>query len=452
MNFPASLLIRTVLVLLLANASSSVAQAGLWSTAYYPGYRQAYLPPARIDFTAVSHVIHFSVMPQAGGGISVANGLTPAYAADLVTHAHAAGSKALICVGGADSQAGFQAATTSANRAAFITNVVHFMTTYGYDGVDLDWEPLDAADAQQFTNLVTELRIALDQFTPRRLLTVATASRPAWFAALQSQFDQINLMTYDMAGPWPGWVTWFNSPIYDGGFRFPSTSGLVPSMNGMVDSFITAGIAPGKLGVGIPFYGYLWAGGAGTSTGGASLPRQTWGIAPNVTAVAYFDIMATYYQTNLYRWDTNAQAAYLGMDHAGATNDKFLSYDDEHACQAKVSFARNRGLGGVMIWELGQGYRSTQPIGLRDPLLQSVKQALAPPRLTAIQRTNEDIVLSCTSLPLALYRVQWRSDLASGAWLTLTNNLPGTGGILEVADPGAATNQSPRFYRVQTPP
>ena len=33
----------------------------------------------------------------------------------------------------------------------------------------------------------------------------------------------------------------------------------------------------------------------------------------------------------------------------------FVSYDDEHTCQAKVSYARDLGLGGVMIWEIGQG-------------------------------------------------------------------------------------------------
>jgi hypothetical protein len=79
----------------------------------------------------------------------------------------------------------------------------------------------------------------------------------------------------------------------------------------------------------------------------------------------------------LYHWDTNAQAAYLSIDNANSANDKFISYDDEHTCQAKVSYARNRGLGGVMIWELASAWRPSQPAGKRDPMLQAVKQALA---------------------------------------------------------------------------
>ena len=82
---------------------------------------------------------------------------------------------------------------------------------------------------------------------------------------------------------------------------------------------------------------------------------------------------------------------------AGGNDEQYNSYDDEHTCQAKVSYARNRALGGVMIWELGEGYRSSQPA---DPLLQAVKQArLASPNLTGIQRSNLDIRLSFTGFP-----------------------------------------------------
>ena len=59
-------------------------------------------------------------------------------------------------------------------------------------------------------------------------------AQPAMFASIQDQFDQINVMTYDLSGPYSGWVTWFNSPIQDGGYRFASTGGLVPSVDGAV--------------------------------------------------------------------------------------------------------------------------------------------------------------------------------------------------------------------------
>jgi chitinase len=294
---------------------------------------------------------------------------------------------------------------------------------------------------------------ALSAFTPRPLLTAATASQPALFAALQEHFDQINLMTYDLSGAWAGWVTWFNSPIYDGGYRFPSTGGLVPSCDGMADAFMAAGVAPARLAIGIPFYGYLWAGGAGTLTGGAALPRQSWTNAPIVTAVDYADILSKYYTSNLYRWDDAAQAAYLSMDKPGSTNDAFISYDDEHACQAKVSYVRNQGLGGVMIWELGEGYLPNLPAGQQAPLLQAVKEAIrAVPDITSIRRSGQDLQLDFATLALGLYRVEWTGDPKSGLWNTLSNGVPGTGGVVQVMDPGVFGSQPRRFYRVQTPP
>ena len=439
------------------------ARADLWTTAYYPGWEQGTLPASAIDFTVVTHVIHFSLVPNSDGTLnSTANSLTSGNITSLIAAAHGAGRKALICVGGAGSESGFQGATTSGNRPTFINNLTNVMAVHGYDGIDLDWEPLPASDFNQFTNLVNSLRTALNGFSTHKLLTVAAGAYPSYgdppaseyimYAAVQGQFDQISIMTYDLSGPYPGWVTWFNSPIYDGGYRFPSTGGLVPSVDGAVSGFLANGVAGAKLAIGVAFYGDVWAGGGGTSTGGAALPRQSWTNAPSMSQVAYSTILSTYYQSNLYHWDTAAQAAYLSIDQPGSANDQFITYDDAHTCQAKVSYARNHFLGGVMIWELAQAYSPSQPVGQRDPLLQTIKQALATPQLTAIQPTNLNILLSFTSLPLGNYRVLWSSNLSAASWATLTNNVPGTNGVMQVLDPAVRSTQAQRFYRVKTPP
>jgi chitinase len=417
------------------------------------------MPASNIDFTALTHIIHFSVVPNSNGTLdSNANSITTANSTDVVTRAHTAGLKVLICVGGAGSESAFQAATSSANLPVFINNLTNFMASRGYDGVDIDWEPLPASDAQQYTNMVTGLWSALNGFPQHKLLTVAAGAYPPYgdsltaeyvmFAALQSQFDQINIMTYDMSGPYDGWVTWFNSPIYDGGYRFPSNGNLVPSVDGAVTNFLTNGVAPAKLGIGIAFYGYLWTGGSGTSSICITQPRQSWTNAPTATAIRYSTIMTDYYQSNLYHWDTNAQSAYLSITNANPTNNTFISYDDQRTCQAKVSYARNHGLGGVMIWELAQDHQS----GQSSPLVQALKQALATPGLTSIQFSNQNINLSFPSLPLGSYRVQWTSDMTLDAWNTLVvTNVSGPGGTLQIADPNFSS-QSKRFYRVKTPP
>ena len=158
-----------------------------------------------------------------------------------------------------------------------------------------------------------------------------------------------------------------------------------------------------------------------------------------------------YYQTNLYHWDTSAQSAYLGIANAIPTNNIFLSYDDQRTCQAKVSYVRNHGLGGVIIWELAQDHQGGQP----SPLVQAIKQALATPGLTNLQNSNNNINLTFNGIALGSYRVQWISNLTVGVWNTLLiTNVPeaDAGGILQVTDTGVMTNQLQRFYRIKTPP
>jgi chitinase len=428
----------------------------LWVTGYYPGYESGAMAPSNIDLTTVTHVIHFSLVPNSDGSLdSNANNLTAAACAKLVGVAHAAGRKALVCVGGAGSETGFLGATTAANLGLFVANAANFMSAYGYDGVDLDWEPFNSADANPYTNLVNALRATLGA---NKLLTVAAPAYPeygdsptaefAMLASVQGRFDQINIMTFDLSGPYPGWVTWYNSPIYDGGYTFPNTSELVPSINGAVSNFVNNGVVPAKLGIGLPFYGYVWTGGPGVNQ-----PRQSWptNSVPTAAAYTWATIVNTYYQSNLYHWDGAAQAAYLSLTNAPASDDMFISYDDTHACQAKVSFARNLRLGGIMIWELSQDYLPSQPSGRRAPLMSALKEALATPDIAGIQRSGTNIGLSFTSLPLALYRVLWSSNLAFGLWNTLTNNVPGTGTNVAITDP-APPAAPQRFYRIQTPP
>src|SRR6267378_3422021 len=222
-----------LLVLLMGTWCLLGASAEIWRTGYFPGWEQDSMSASAIDFTTITHVMHFAVTPNANGGLDTnANGLTVAKSLDIVSQAHTAGRKVLICIGGGGAQAGFQGAASGANLATFINTITNFMAIRGYDGVDIDWEPLPTTDAQPFSNLIQGLRTALNGFSQPKLLTAAAGAYPPYgdsptaqyvmYAALQSQFDQINVMTYDMSGPYGGWVTWFNSPLYDGGYRFPS--------------------------------------------------------------------------------------------------------------------------------------------------------------------------------------------------------------------------------------
>jgi GH18 family chitinase len=83
--------------------------------------------------------------------------------------------------------------------------------------------------------------------------------------------------------------------------------------------------------------------------------------------------MDQYFSDHLYRWDEDAKAAYLCIDKEESENDKFISFDNERSIRAKFEYVERNKLGGVIIWELGGGYRKKMPAGQRDLLLQQVK-------------------------------------------------------------------------------
>jgi GH18 family chitinase len=76
-----------------------------------------------------------------------------------------------------------------------------------------------------------------------------------------------------------------------------------------------------------------------------------------------------------YHWDDAAQAAYLSIEGAGPADAQFVSYDNEVTAAKMVQYVRSKGIGGLIVWDLGAGYRADQPEGRRDLLLQAVKRA-----------------------------------------------------------------------------
>ena len=348
----------------------------IWVAGYYPSWRQSRLAPQDIDFGAVTHLMHFGVVPRPDGTLDAAvNLMTPANVAGAVEAAHAAGKKILFTVGGQDSRARFEGAISDGHRNAFAAALVKYMRDNGYDGIDIDMEDLPAGDARDYAKFIKRLRGEMNAFVPRPLLTAAALWQPALFASLAAEFDQINLMTYNLSGPYPGWVVWHNGSLYDGGRRFPNGRARLPSVDGLAASFLAAGVPRRKLGVGLSFNGCVWSGGE------VSRPGQGWTTPPSIKSVPYYSLAETYHITEHdraspgYHWDAAAQAAYLSIEGARPGEEQFVSYANAEAAEKMISYVRGRGMGGMIIWDLAAGYRPDQPARQRDVLLQAVKKA-----------------------------------------------------------------------------
>lgn len=366
---------RALLLAGLAMTAAPISEAA-WLTAYYAGWRQKNLRPQDIDFSVITHLIHFSVIPTKFGGVDPGpNMMTPANIAATVACAHDAGKRILFTVGGQSSRTLFESAMSDAHRAAFVDNLVRFMQDHGYDGIDIDMEDVTRADARDFVKFVRALRGRLDAIKPRPLLTAAALWEPALFAQAAADLDQINLMTYNLSGPYPGWVTWHSGAVYDGGRHFPERAIPLPSTDGLVSAFVAAGVPREKLGIGMSMNGYVWSGGE------VDAPGQSWRHRPAMKDYPYYRLAQMYgieendYSLPSYRWDAKAQAPYLSIKGSSPEERTFVSYENEVSARRKIEYVRAKGLGGFFVWGLGDGYRKERPDGQRDALLQAVKKA-----------------------------------------------------------------------------
>ena len=340
-----------------------------WVEAYYVGYERDLYPIAAVDFGALTHLMVGRVRPLPDGtvthdfDIDDVNG--PIWAQATVDAAHAAGRKAILMVGGAGEIDGWRTGA-SQHRDALVANLLAIMDQFGFDGLDLDWEPLEDTDQADFAALAGELRAD----RPGMLMTVPVGwinsnfqSSDAWYGTIAPLFDRINVMTYDMAGPWDGWQSWHNSALAGDSATTPS------SVASSVAFYLASGVPSATLGVGSAFYGYCWQGVTG--------PLQDGGVlAGGDGTLSYATIIDGYYTPSLRQWDATASVPYLSSAAPfGADGCNFVSYEDEQSIAAKGAFARSQGLGGVIIWTIGEGHLGDRPPGQQDPLLEAIRAA-----------------------------------------------------------------------------
>lgn len=188
------------------------------------------------------------------------------------------------------------------NRPAFINKIVNYVEVHNLDGVDVDLE-WDAVTVG-YSDFVIELKNALN--SKNKLMTAALPNNTRFVHinddALQA-FDFINIMAYDMTGPWapnkPGQHSSFDDAKL--GIDFWNKLQSVPK---------------DKLTLGVPFYGYDFEEEAVTS--------------------------ATYDQI------VSAGNQFAELDEWGKTY-----YNGRLTIEKKVQLA-SETTGGIMIWEITQ--------------------------------------------------------------------------------------------------
>lgn len=269
--------------------------------------------------------------------------------------------KTLISVGGWTLSDNFSTlAQNSETRKNFASNCVKFCDTYGFDGIDIDWEYPGfgehsgrPVDRQNFTLLLAELSSAAKSHNPPLLLTFAAPAAEPHLKNLEiSQIspllDWINIMTYDFHGPWgppADPVTNHNAPLDP-----PEQGNQAMCVSKAVQYYLENGFPQEKIVLGIPLYGRSFADANSTETG---LFSSYSGPGPGTTEEKgirfYSDIKNNLLKTYHSYWDNKAKVPYL----YNPKNKEFISYDNPQSIELKCRLVKDLNLGGAMVWELG---------------------------------------------------------------------------------------------------
>lgn len=211
--------------------------------AYYVPYDPTSWHSLEAHADSIDYVAPQWVTIDACGNIGSRDNLT------LVAFARSRGIRILPSLLTSNADLNHHLLTNGTSAARAVEQIVDYVVSEGYDGLDLDLENIKPGDRAAYTEFVRQLSVAMHR--KGKMLTAAIPAKTydattGWagaydYAAIGPHFDLITIMTYE-----------YSSPTGKPG----STAPL--DWVDRVISFATNQIAPERVLVGIAFYGYDW--------------------------------------------------------------------------------------------------------------------------------------------------------------------------------------------------
>ncbi|RSM09999.1 hypothetical protein CDV31_007405 [Fusarium ambrosium] len=234
----------------------------------------------------------------------------------------------------------------------FMESLISFMATYGFDGVDLDWEYPQAKDRfgrdvdyVNFPKFMERLKTALDTVDKGITITIPASY---WYLQhfdikkLAKSIEFFNFMSYDLHGLWDKDKKWTGS--------FLNAHTNLTEIDLALDLLWRNDIDPGQVVLGLGFYGRAFTAASKTcmepgcmfSSGGerGDCSREV-GILLNSEIEAMVNKHGV--TPKLYKREAVKVATW---------NDQWVAYDDEETLKMKSEFAQSRCLGGLMVWAI----------------------------------------------------------------------------------------------------
>ncbi|XP_017962072.1 chitinase-3-like protein 1 [Drosophila navojoa] len=268
-------------------------------------------------------------------------------------------------------------------RSRFVEQVVQFIQRHGFDGLDLDWEYPgqrhnlnENNDRENYVALLKELKAGLNPFGYILSAAVGSAEFSASISydipAISEYLDIINVMAYDLHGPWDESVG-INAPLYAGA---NDTTQRAQQLN--VDAVITYWIDSGapleKLILGVPFYGrtFTLASAEDHLPGAAHIGRGIAGPYSREPGVLGYNELCELFQREQWTlgWEAMQQVPFAFRER------QWVGYENTNSLRLKAQYAMDHKLGGIMIWSLESDDFHGSCGGESFPLLRNINRVL----------------------------------------------------------------------------
>jgi chitinase len=343
---------------------------------YYPWYEVGEVAPAAFPYSKVTHVAIGNVFVTDAGCCTPPPGAEStwaSYAPASVAAAHAAGTKVILQLGGADNAAsGWVAGTaTDAATAKLAQSIVTYSQTLGVDGVSIDWE--QGVDEFAVGRLAKQIR----NLWPAAVITADIGPFDedlSWVASLAPYVDRLDAMTYISVGNWGGWEgPWHQGALYGDSAANPM------SVSRKVTQLIAAGVPPGKIGFGLGLFGMAY----GDANGDGNCPSAPtsgwngeWGSWFGDYQLQLDDIERLYAPAMTRTFDPVTRTPYLSAPAPGAGGEAdgwppkvcYITYEDEQSATEKGQYAKAQGIGAIIVWAVPQDHRNNGTYPVLDAL------------------------------------------------------------------------------------